>query len=204
MTPVGCSGHDASHAGTRGPDAPRPRPYGLWTLLVLTVAIGFGVIAFPTLYIMPFKTQDARVLGWALTARTLAPTVTLVAAIVATILAVLTILRTRRWWLRPLPLLVLAPVILGAWFARQNHFEWMFAPQTTLVHVDADKATFVQPDDLVMAVARQGAAIAYPIRQLAYHHVVNDLVAGEPDRRRPIERSVTPVWCGARWSTAGG
>ena len=35
-----------------------PRPYGLWALLVLTVAAGFGVIAFPTLYIMPFKTQD--------------------------------------------------------------------------------------------------------------------------------------------------
>ena len=156
------------------------RPYALWALLVLTVIAGFGVIAFPTLYIMPFKTQDARVLGWALTARTLAPTVTLVAAILAAILAVLTILRTRRWWLRPLPLLVLAPVVFGAWFARQNHFEWMFAPQTTLAHVDGAKATFVQPDDLVMSVARQGAAIAYPIRQLAYHHIANDLIAGEP------------------------
>ena len=31
-----------------------------------------------------------------------------------------------------------------------------------------------------MAVARDGAAVAYPIRQLAYHHVVNDIVAGEP------------------------
>jgi hypothetical protein len=156
------------------------RPYALWALLVLTVIAGFGIIAFPTLYIMPFKTQDARVLGWALMARTLAPTATLVAAILATILAVLTILRTRRWWLRPLPLLVLAPVVFGAWFARQNHFEWMFAPQTTLAHVDGAKATFVQPDDLVMSVARQGAAIAYPIRQLAYHHIANDLIAGEP------------------------
>ena len=158
----------------------RPRPYALWALLVLTVIAGVSVIAFPTLYIMPFKTQDARVLGWALTARTLAPTVTLIAAIVAAILAVLTILRTRRWWLRPLPLLLLAPVVLGAWFARQNHFEWMFAPQTTLAHVDADTAAFVQPDDLVMAVARDGTAIAYPIRQLAYHHIANDLLAGHP------------------------
>ena len=56
----------------------------------------------------------------------------------------------------------------------------MFTPQTTIAHVDAAKATFVQPDDLVMAVAREGAAIAYPIRQLAYHHIVNDVVAGEP------------------------
>ena len=155
-------------------------PYVLWTLLLLTVIAGVGVIAFPTFYIMPFKTQDARLLGWALTARTFAPTVTLVAAIVAALLAVLTTLRTHRRWLRPLPLLVLAPVVLGAWFARQNHFEWMFAPQTTMTHVDAAKATFVKPDDLVMAVDRQGVAVAYPIRQLGYHHIANDLLGGEP------------------------
>ena len=111
---------------------------------------------------------------------------TLIAAIVASILAVLTILRTRRWWLRPLPLLVLAPVVLGAWFARQNHFEWMFAPQTTIAHVDAAKATFVQPDDLVMAVARDGAAIAYPIRQLAYHHIANDTARRRAHRRHVL------------------
>ena len=158
----------------------RRHPYALWALLVVTVVAGVGIIAFPTLYIMPFKTQDARLLGWALTARTLAPTVTLVAAMAAVILAVMTILRTRRWWTRALPLLLVAPVLLCAWFARQNHFEWMFTPQTTIAHVDAAKATFVQSDDLVMAVARDGAAIAYPIRQLAYHHIANDLVAGEP------------------------
>lgn len=157
-----------------------PAPYGLWALLVLTMAAAVGVIAFPTLYIMPFTTQDARVLGWALTARTLAPTVTAAASILAAILAVLTMRRTRRWWVRPLPLVLLSAVTFGAWFARQNHFEWMFAPQTTLVHVEAARATFVEPDDLVMAVARSGTAIAYPIRQLAYHHVVNDLLAGEP------------------------
>jgi hypothetical protein len=165
----------------RRPHAPTsPRPYALWALLVLTVAAGFGVIAFPTLYIMPFKTHDDELIGWALTARTVAPTVTLVAAVLASILAVLVILRTGRWWLRAFPVLLLIPVVAGAWFARQNHFEWMFAPQTTIAHVDADKATFVQPDDLVMAVARDGAAIAYPIRQLAYHHIANDTLAGEP------------------------
>ncbi|MBK5298782.1 MAG: DUF3179 domain-containing protein [Vicinamibacteria bacterium] len=156
------------------------RPFALWALFVLTVIAGVAIIAFPTLYIMPFKTQDTRLLGWALMARTAAPTVTLLAAVVAAILAVLTILRTRRWWLRAGALLLLAPVVLGAWFARQNHFEWMFAPQTTIAHVDAAKATFVEPDDLVMAVARQGAAIAYPIRQLAYHHIANDTLAGHP------------------------
>jgi hypothetical protein len=56
----------------------------------------------------------------------------------------------------------------------------MFAPQAALEHIAADKATFVEPDDLVMAVERQGTSVAYPIRQLAYHHIANDVVAGEP------------------------
>ena len=36
----------------------RRRKWPLWVALILTVAAGVGVIAFPTLYIMPFKTQD--------------------------------------------------------------------------------------------------------------------------------------------------
>ena len=126
------SAHYGPSCRRAAPTSPRPnRPYALWALLVLTVVAGVGVIAFPTLYIMPFKTQDDRLLTWALTARTHAPTVTLVAAVVALMLAVLTMLRLRRWWTRALPLLLVAPVLLGAWFARQNHFEWMFTPQTT-------------------------------------------------------------------------
>ena len=153
-----------------------------WLVAALTVvvAIGVGVIAFPTFYVMPFRTQDPQTLAWALAARTVAPTVTAVAAAVAAVLALAAAWRVRRRWLKPLPLLLLAPVLVGAWFARQNHFEWMFAPQTAIEHVAADRATFVEPDDLVMSVVRDGAAVAYPVRQLAYHHIANDLVAGEP------------------------
>lgn len=158
----------------------RVRTNCLWAALLTTVVVGVGVIAFPTFYIMPFRTQDSATFAWALTARTIAPTVTLASAVAASALAVWLVVRGRRWWSRLAPLVLLAPVILGAWFARQNHFEWMFAPQTTIEHVDASAATFVEPDDLVMAVERQGVAVAYPIRQLAYHHIANDLIAGEP------------------------
>ena len=47
-------------------------------------------------------------------------------------------------------------------------------------YVDAGKATFVHDDDIVMAVNIRGAAVAYPILQLGYHHIVNDVVSGEP------------------------
>ena len=158
----------------------RLRTVWIWVALFVTAVVGLGIIAFPTFYIMPFKTQDARTLAWALTARTVAPALTLSAAAVAGALAICLAMRGRRWWSRLAPALLVAPLVFGAWFARQNHFEWMFAPQTALEHLAADKATFVEPDDLVMAVERQGVSTAYPIRQLAYHHIANDVVGGEP------------------------
>jgi hypothetical protein len=152
----------------------------LWLALVVVVGVGVGVVAFPTFYIMPFRTQDAGTLGWALTARTIAPVVTAAASALAAALALWLVTRGRRWWSRLTPLVLVAPLALATWFARQNHFEWMFSPQNTLEHVESATATFVEPDDLVMAVERNGASIAYPIRQLAYHHIANDVVAGEP------------------------
>jgi len=58
----------------------RRRTWPLWVALILTVAVGAGIIAFPTFYIMPFKPQASRTMLWALAARTMAPTVTVVAA----------------------------------------------------------------------------------------------------------------------------
>jgi 3-oxoacyl-[acyl-carrier-protein] synthase III len=150
-----------------------------WALAAVA-AIGLGVIAFPTAYIMPFRPQAARTMQWALAARTAAPLVSLVAACCAVPLGLVVALRARRWWTRGLALVVAAAVVGGAWFARQNHFEWMFNPLGSPSFVTAEKATFVDPNDVVMAVAIHGQAAAYPIRQLAYHHLVNDELGGEP------------------------
>jgi hypothetical protein len=158
----------------------RRRTWPLWIALVLTVAVGVGIIAFPTLYIMPFKPQASRTMQWALAARTMAPTVTAVAVGLSLLWVALLGSRLRRWWTRALALLVLIPVGGGAWFARQNHFEWMFNPLKQPEYVDAAKATFVHNDDIVMAVNIRGASVAYPILQLGYHHIVNDVVSGEP------------------------
>jgi hypothetical protein len=156
------------------------RVWPLWIALLIVVAIGTAWIAFPTIYIMPFKPQAAQVMHWALVARTYAPVVTLAAAVTATLLAIWTIARSRRWWSRTLAVVALLPIIAGAWFARQNHFEWMFNPLAAPELVDASKASFVHNDDVVMAVKIKDQAVAYPILQLAYHHIANDIVAGEP------------------------
>ena len=153
---------------------------GPWAALVGSAAIGIGAIAFPTFYIRPFRPQNGRVMQWALTARTEAPLVTLAAAACAVALAALVVAGSRRWWSRALAVTVCAAVVASAWFARQNHFEWMFHPLRSPSFVPSDQATFVEPDDLVMAVRIGNQAAAYPIRQLAYHHLVNDVLGDEP------------------------
>ena len=61
---------------------------------------------------------------------------------------------------------------------------------------------FVDPDDLVLAVRVGDDSAAYPIRQMAYHHLVNDRI-GTRRRSSPIERCATPAWSGARKSMGG-
>ena len=158
----------------------RLRTVWIWVALFVTAGVGLGIIAFPTFYIMPFKTQDARTLAWALTARTVAPALTLSAAAVAGALAICLAMRGRRWWSRLAPALLVVPVVFGAWFARQNHFEWMFNPLPKAAYAGAGEAGFVADRDMVMAVEVGGEAVAYPVRQMAYHHVVQDVVGGKP------------------------
>ena len=56
----------------------------------------------------------------------------------------------------------------------------MFAPLKNAEYARAREATFVDDADMVIAVELNGDAVAYPIRQMAYHHVVNDEVGGIP------------------------
>ena len=68
----------------------------------------------------------------------------------------------------------------AAWLSRQDYFEWMFRPLPGARFVRAPAASFVEPGDMVLAVARNGDLAAYPVRQLAYHHLVEDSVGGVP------------------------
>jgi hypothetical protein len=64
----------------------------------------------------------------------------------------------------------------AAWLSHQNHFEWMFAPLPSAEYARARDVTFVDDADMVVAVEVRGDAVAYPVRQMAYHHVLNDQV----------------------------
>jgi len=52
-----------------------------------------------------------------------------------------------------------------------------------LVHptfVPASEATYLQPDENIIGIIRNGEAKAYPTQMLAFHHLVHDHVGGEP------------------------
>jgi hypothetical protein len=150
-------------------------------ILVLLLALGaFAWVAIPIVLIQPFAPQTRGDLAWAYALKSRAPWVT--AAMLAAA-AVVTLVHRRRlggWGSRTVAAIAL--LLLGgtAWLATRNHFEWMFHPVPTVRFSPVAEADWVDPQDYVLGVVVGDAARAYPVRALAYHHVVNDVVADEP------------------------
>ena len=89
--------------------------------------------------------------------------------------------RGARWWTRTA--LVLAVLIAGerrGWRGKitsSGCFNPLPQRHDARDRGEARSSTRV---DLVLGVTLNGEAAAYPIRQLAYHHVVQDVVGGVP------------------------
>lgn len=66
-----------------------------------------------------------------------------------------------------------------AGLAQINYFEWYFRPNPAPSFVRAGDAA-LDKSDMVLAIHEAGIARAYPIREMAYHHVINDVVGGVP------------------------
>ncbi len=46
--------------------------------------------------------------------------------------------------------------------------------------IPGEQATWLAPDELILGVIVGDKARAYPISQMAYHHIANDQIGGEP------------------------
>lgn len=55
-----------------------------------------------------------------------------------------------------------------------------FVPMTDPAFVRGSEATFVAGSDIVLGLSHAGQYRAYPVRQIAFHHIVNDVVDGVP------------------------
>ena len=151
-----------------------------WLGILLIAAVAVTVVFIPAWLIQPFAPQTQRDLDVSFLLKSWSPTVTLVCTMGAILLAVFIWLNSRRWVGKialALPLIVL---LLFTWLARQNHFEWMFNPLASVTFVGASDANFVADNEMVLSVRINGDAAAFPVRQMAYHHVVQDVVGGMP------------------------
>ncbi len=150
----------------------------IWTAFSLCALASIGLFFIPFFIIRPFHYQTPRALWLAMTLRQRAPLGTLIAAFICFALAV-ALWRTASRWRKALVVLALFVVAFSAVMSRLNHFEWMFHPIDSPQFLVQSESK-LDPKELIMAVRFGSDARAYPISQMAYHHVLNDVVGGVP------------------------
>jgi Protein of unknown function (DUF3179) len=148
-----------------------------WILASLGIAIFCA--AYPMWVIRPFRPQGARELVVALEVLRIRPIVAVLCFITAIVATVLYCRAQPRRLARfgALALLAATGVFAGLCFV--NVYEIMFhpVPQPAFASISETK---LDADERVVAVNISGSARAYPVRIIAYHHMVNDTVGGVP------------------------
>jgi hypothetical protein len=158
----------------------RPGRRMIWLLLPGLLLLSIALVAIPVFLIQPFRPQTQRALEISYVLRHWSPLATVIMLVAAFALVVWQWSRVRRWWRKALLVVLLVLTFVPTWFAWQNHFEWMFNPLRNSAYVKANNASFVRDSDMVLAVKINNEAVAYPVRLMAYHHIVSDVVGGTP------------------------
>jgi hypothetical protein len=138
----------------------------------------FILAAYPIYVIRPFREQRPAALERALWVLQHNKPLSLVLALL--IIAFVLLLWRRAGWIARL---FLAPAmgvtILAAAATWVNPYEHMFHPLGEPRYLAANLAT-VDANDMVIAVTMGNESRAYPIREMGYHHIVNDRLHGLP------------------------
>jgi hypothetical protein len=151
---------------------------GLWLLLGLLAMFSLSLFLIPAFVIRPFRHQSERALGLAIAVKRIAPALT-VAALVGVLAMGARLWRSSSRVSRTGIGMALALSVASAVMVRQNYFEWMFHPIAAAGFVSAADA-HLGDKEMVMAVRIGRETRAYPIVQMAYHHILNDTVAEVP------------------------
>jgi hypothetical protein len=162
----------------KSPATAHPGSRSIWTVFSASAIIAFGLFFIPVFIIRPFRYQAPRSLLIAMALRQRAPLGTAIAGVVC-LFCVFMLWRTGGRWRKALLVLAMCVVTFSAVMARLNHFEWMFHPIPTAQFV-APSQSKLDPKEMILAVHFGADARAYPISQMAYHHILNDVVDGVP------------------------
>lgn len=151
-----------------------------WTaLLAVSVMVSVFLLVYPVYVIRPFRHQGATELRAALAVLRFRLVAMAPMAALALIAAVQYWRAQRRRGRRTLAVVAAAAAVACGLLARINIFELMFHPVDHPAFLAAD-AAHLDGAEKVLAIREGGAARAYPIRNISYHHVVNDRLGGVP------------------------
>ena len=156
------------------------RPRTVFLLLAAVVALVWMAVGIPAWHIQPFRPQSGDGMAWSYALRSRGPLLTAVGVVAAAALVGLGWRATSRG----LSASASSPCWPWRWFRRGSRARttssgcsrrWWAAQYAAV----AD-AGFLADAEMVMGVQVGDDAVAFPVRQLAYHHVVNTEVADEP------------------------
>jgi len=146
--------------------------------MLAVLAVSLFSVAYPIYVIRPFRHQGAGELAAALVVSRFRADITALVAIAALVACVsYWRLQPGKWWRA----LATAGAIFAAIFAvlaRVNVYELMFHPDAR-PSFSAARDSHLDGDEKVIAIRVAGEARAYPIRDISYHHVINDVVGGQ-------------------------
>ena len=147
-------------------------------VLLACLVVSLVLVAYPLYVIRPFRSQGARELAAALVITRFGPLLTAVSALAAVVAAIAYWRAQASGFRRILVAAGALLVCVLAVLARVNVFEAvMFHPLEHPAFTAVTDAK-LDADDKLIVVKIGGSARAYPIREMAYHHVVNDIVGG--------------------------
>jgi hypothetical protein len=144
-------------------------------LLLLALAL----LVYPVYIIQPFRAQDPGQLTAALAIMRYRPVVMALAVLTTLAALVWYWRREKRVFRRIVSALSLLAVSAAALLSRVNVYELMFHPLGEPAF-SAASASHLDGAEKVIAVNVGGAARAYHIRGMSYHHIVNDTLGGVP------------------------
>jgi hypothetical protein len=149
-------------------------------ILLLTCFIACLVLlAYPSYVIRPFRHQGATELSVALHMMRMRATFAIPIALLAVVVCFVAWRRSRRLFARVGIVLLAALTVICSALSFVNVYERMFNPLRRPTFKDISQ-THLDGGEQVIAVKLARSARAYPVRVIAYHHLVNDVLAGFP------------------------
>jgi heme/copper-type cytochrome/quinol oxidase subunit 3 len=153
------------------------RPFS-WLLFWISALAGVAFFLIPAFIIYPFRHQTASQLALAMDLHQRAPLGTLIALVVCLLFAI-ALWQAHNLRRKVVLSVALLLVAFSAVFSRLNYYEWMFHPVDS-PQFEPEAASKLESGEMILALQFNDDARAYPIREMAYHHILNDLVSGIP------------------------